>query len=93
MNKKIDKHLNNGSLRKAIWEHLKTKKKYNTLELKYEIAIQDRRNAETEYEIKKKQFEIKQREWEKALVEQEKEIIELKKRKVKKDVTNSKKTK
>lgn len=81
---------NNGKLSKAIWEHLKTKRKYNTLMIKYETAIQDRRNVEAEFEIKKNIFEIRQREWEKTLKEQEQQIIELKKRKVK-NVNNNKK--
>lgn len=93
MSKNLDKHLNSGNLRKAIWEHLKTRKKYNTLMIKYETAIQDRRNAEADYEIKKNIFEIREREWKKALEKQEQEIIELRKRKVKKDVANNKKSK
>lgn len=68
------------SFRKALWEHLITRRKYNKLQIKYEIAKEDRRKLETEYEIKKKQFEIKQRIWEQALKEQEEQIIELKKR-------------
>ena len=65
---------------KGIWEHLKTKKKYNTLNIKYEASKQDRRDAETRYEIKKRIWEIKEREYESALKEQEDQIIELKKK-------------
>ena len=70
---------------KAIYEHLITKRKYNTLMIKYETAIQDRRKVEAQYEVKKDIFEIRQREWEKALKEQEEQIIELKRRKKKSD--------
>ena len=73
-------------LSKAIWEHLKTKKKYNALMIRYEIAKEDRRQLEKKYEIKKELFEIRQNEWRKILEEQEKEIIELRKRKAKKEV-------
>lgn len=64
-------------LLKHLYEHLLTKRKYNTLLVKYETAIQDRRKVEAQYEVKKDIFEIRQREWEKALKEQENEIIDL----------------
>lgn len=75
---------------KAIYEHLITKRKYNTLMLKYEVKCQDYDNKATELRVER-QIHSKQKEvWEKALIEQEEEIIRLKKRKVKND-SNSKK--
>ena len=74
-------------LTKAIYEHLKTKRKYNTLLLKLEVAREDleRKQVElnTERRIHQKQKEI----WEETLKKQEEEIIKLKKRKVKKNET------
>ena len=67
-----------------IYEHLKTRKKYNTLQLKYEVLQEEleRKTVElnTERRIKEKLKET----WEKTLKEQEQEIIELKKRKARK---------
>ena len=69
------------SIIKSIYEHLKTRRKYNTLKLKYEIAREDLEKKQvelnTERKIHSKQKEI----WEKKLREQEEEIINLKKRK------------
>lgn len=67
------------NLTKAIFEHLKTKKKYNTLMLKYE-TLQDQFQEKTtelgvERQIHKKRSEV----WEKSLYEQEQQIIKLKK--------------
>ena len=67
-----------------LYEHLKTKKKYNTLQLKYEVLQDelDRKTVElnTERRIKEKLKTT----WETTLKEQEQEIIELKKRKARK---------
>jgi len=69
------------SIIKSIYEHLKTRRKYNTLKLKYEIAREDLEKKQvelnTERKIHSKQKEI----WEQKLREQEEEIINLKKRK------------
>ena len=69
---------------KHIYEHLKTRKKYNTLQLKLDVVKEEleRKQIElnTERQIHKKRQEI----WEKKLKEQEEEIIRLKKRKTKK---------
>ena len=66
---------------KHIYEHLKTRKKYNTLQLKLDVVKEEleRKQIElnTERQIHKKRQEI----WEKKLKEQEEEIIKLKKRK------------
>lgn len=68
------------SITKAIYEHLITKKKYNTLKLKYEVAREDleRKQVElnTERRIRLKEKEI----WEQRLKDQEEEIIKLKRR-------------
>lgn len=84
---------NNGKLSKAIYEHLKTRKKYNTLLLKYNILQEELERKSSELIIEKRIHLKRQEVWEKTLKEQEEEIIKLKKRKVKKDVANSKKTK
>lgn len=74
------------SLFKAIYEHLKTRKKYNTLLLKYEVAKEDLERKQVELSTQKR-INLKEKQiWEEKLKEQEKEIIELKKRKVKKNV-------
>lgn len=66
------------SLTKAIFEHLKTKKKYNVLLLKLDIVKDDleRKQIElnTERLIHKKKSEV----WEKKLQDQEVKIIKLK---------------
>lgn len=68
------------SITKAIYEHLITKKKYNALKLKYEVAREDleRKQVElnTERRIRLKEKEI----WEQRLKDQEEEIIKLKRR-------------
>ena len=89
MSKKVDKNLNSG-LSKGIWEHLKTKKKYNTLLLKYNI-LQEELERKSSKLITEKRIHLKRQEvWEKTLKEQEEKIIELKKKGVKKDVSKSK---
>lgn len=88
-NKKAN--LNNGNLSKAIWEHLKTKKKYNTLLLKYEVLQEDYDKKVVELNTEKRIYLKRQEVWEAKLKEQEEKIIELKKRKVKKDVSINKK--
>ena len=42
------------NLSKAIWEHLKTKKKYNTLLLKYEVAREDLEKKQVELNTQKR---------------------------------------
>ncbi len=72
---------------KSIYEHLKTKKKYNTLKLKYEVAREDLERKQVELNTERR-IHLKQKEtWENKLKEQEEEIIRLKKRK--KNVGNS----
>ena len=67
-----------GEIMKNVYEHLRTKNKYNTLQLKYEV-LQDeleRKIVElnTERRIKEKLKKI----WETNLKVQEEEIINLK---------------
>lgn len=68
------------SITKAIYEHLKTRKKYNLLQLNYDVLREeyDKKTIElnTERRIHLKQKEI----WEQKLTEQEEEIIKLKRR-------------
>lgn len=50
------------SIKKAIYEHLKTKKKYNTLELKYEVKCEELDykvlELNTEKRLRQKQQEL-----------------------------------
>lgn len=79
------------SFTKAIYEHLKTKKKYNTLLLKYEVAREDLEKKQVELNTQKR-INLKEREiWEQRLKEQEEEIIKLKKRGVR-NVSNTNKS-
>lgn len=74
------------SLLNKIYEHLKTKKKYNTLQVKYESVKEDLENKITEYNILKRQYLLEKNTW-------EQEFINLTKKKikgVKKDVSNTK---
>ena len=74
------------SIKKAIYEHLKTRKKYNTLELKYEVKCDelDHKVLElnTEKRLKQKQQELydkKIKELTEENLELKNKIIELKK--------------
>ena len=72
------------SIKKAIFEHLKTKKKYNTLLLKHNVLQEELERKSSEL-ITQKRIHLKRQEvWEQTLKEQEEEIIRLKKRKVSK---------
>ena len=80
------------SFTKAIWEHLKTRRKYNTLLLKYEVAREDLEKKQVELNTQKR-INLKEKEiWEQRLKEQEEEIIKLKKRGAR-NVSNSNKSK
>lgn len=71
------------SFKKALWEHLKTKRKYNTLLLKYEVAREDLEKKTVELNTQRR-INLKEKEiWEQKLKELEEEIIKLKKRGVK----------
>lgn len=76
------------SFTKAIYEHLKTRRKYNTLLLKYEVAREDLEKKQVELNTQKR-INLKEKEiWEQRLKEQEEEIINLKKRGIR-NVSNS----
>lgn len=65
---------------KHLYEHLATKKKYNTLKLKYDVAREDLEKKQVELSTERR-IHLKQREtWEQKLKEQEEEIIKLKRR-------------
>lgn len=65
---------------KNIFEHLKTRKKYNTLKLKYDVLKEDLENKTTELNVERRKYLKMKDLWEQKLKEQEEEIIKLKKR-------------
>ena len=71
-------------LKKAIYEHLKTRQKYNTLALRYEVKCEELERKTTELNVERQIWKKKQSIWEQKLKEQEEEIINLRKRKAKK---------
>lgn len=69
------------NLTKNIYEHLKTRNKYNTLKLKYEVVKEELEKKQVELNTQKR-IHLKQKEiWEQKLKEQEEEIIRLKRKK------------
>lgn len=68
------------SLKKAIYEHLITKKKYNTLLLKLEVAQEELEKKTVELNTERRINQKRKETWEKTLKEQEEEIIKLKRR-------------
>lgn len=77
------------SITKAIYEHLITKKKYNTLKLKYEVARDDLEKKQVELNTERR-IRLKEKEiWEQRLKEQEEEIIKLKRRRRKNEIKQS----
>jgi len=78
------------SLLDKIYEHLKTKKKYNALQLRYDILREDLDKKTTELNVERQIWKKKQNIWENTLLKQEQEIVELKRRKGKKNVSKSK---
>ena len=74
------------SLRKAIYEHLKTKRNTKHYNLRYDVLREELDKKTTELNIERQIWKKKQNIWEQTLKEQEEEIIKLKKRKVKKNV-------
>ncbi len=69
------------SIKKAIYEHLITKKKYNTLLLKLEVAQEELEKKTVELNTERRINQKRKETWEKTLQEQEEEIIKLKRRK------------
>lgn len=62
------------SLLDKIYEHLKTKKKYNTLEIKYESLKQDLEDKIYENNQLKRQMVLQQNVWETRVIELEKKL-------------------
>ncbi len=62
------------SLIDKIYEHLKTKKKYNTLEIKYESVKADLEDKIYENNQLKRQLLLQQNVWETRVIELEKKI-------------------
>lgn len=77
------------SITKAIYEHLITKKKYNTLKLKYEVAREDLEKKQVELNTERR-IRLKEKEiWEQRLKDQEEEIIKLKRRRRKNEKSSN----
>lgn len=68
------------SLTKGIWEHLKTKKKYNAKCIECDALKIDITKRDILMNEQKEMFNSKKQEWDKTLKEQEDEIIKLKKK-------------
>ena len=66
------------SITKAIYEHLVTKKKYNTLELKYEIKCDELEHKVLELNTEKRLKQKKQELYDKKIKELTEENLELK---------------
>lgn len=73
------------SLITKIYEHLKTKRKYNTLQVKYETLKAELEDKITEYNQLKRQYILEKNTWETKFVELTKKNI----KGVKKDVSKS----
>ena len=69
---------------KHLYEHLKTKKKYNTLQLKYNVKCEDLERKQVELNVERQIWKKKQEIWEKQLKELAEENIKLKSKEVKK---------
>lgn len=69
------------NLLNKIFEHLRTKKKYNTLRLKYEVLKEEYDQKVSELNTQKRIQQKLMNIWETKLKEQEETIIDLKRRK------------
>ena len=65
---------------KALYEHLITKKKYNTLELQYKVKCKEYDDLIIYVNTLKTTHKKEKKIWEEYLLEQEQEIIKLKKK-------------
>ena len=72
------------SIMKSMYEDLKTRKKYNTLLLKYEMLEASYEKKVIEYDQLKRKLITARAVWEEQLRKQEEEIIKLKKKKANK---------
>ena len=68
------------SLRKSIYEHLKTKKKYNTLELKYTVKCEEYDNKVVEVSILNRIHQVEKNALEETIRQRNEEIADLKKK-------------
>lgn len=66
------------NLKNAVFEHLKTKKKYNTLSLKCDVLKDELQNKTTELGVERQIHRKEKAIWEQKLKDQEKDLIELK---------------
>ncbi len=66
------------ALKKAIYEHLKTYKKYNTLKIRYESKCEEYDNRVNELNTQKRIRAIEKKQWEETLEEYLNEITQLK---------------
>lgn len=66
------------SIKKALYEHLKTKKKYNTLELKYEVKCEELDHKVLELNTEKRLRQKQQELYDKKIKELTEETLELK---------------
>lgn len=62
------------SLIDKIYEHLKTRKKYNTLEIKYQSLKQELEDKIYEYNQLKRQMVLQQNVWETRVIELEQKL-------------------
>ena len=69
---------------KKIYEHLITKKKYNTLKLKYDVLKEEYEHKVVELNTERRINAKRKKIWTDALKEQEEKIIELRRKKTKK---------
>lgn len=74
---------------KHIYEHLKTRKKYNTLQNKYETLKEDYEAKVTEYNELKRQMVIQKNVWETRIIELEKKLSKRSGKSVSKSKSNS----
>ena len=66
------------AIKKAIYEHLKTFRKYNSLNIKYETKCEEYDNKVTELNTQKRIRQIEKNKWEETLEEYIVEITSLK---------------
>lgn len=71
------------NLTKAIYEHLITKKKYNSKCIECEALKEDIARINIRMNEQKEKFEVIRKEWEEKLKDQEEQIIKLKKKNIK----------
>lgn len=73
------------SLTKAIYEHLKTRKKYNALKVKYDTLKQELEEKITDYNLLNRKYLLEKNTWEQTFIDLTKKKI----KGVKKNVQNT----